>query len=141
MRDASDVVNAYLTGRFGFGLERLLADATAGRPAPALAGSVIVACDPVGGFEYEDGGSDALYQGLLTIEGVVYRFRCSVFTDAGGARFLESVGELEIVRWGVRLVVPAPRQRARSPAEVRLSTAHNRLVPKHLKPCNNPNRS
>jgi hypothetical protein len=106
MCDASDVVNAYLTGRFGFGLERLLADATAGRPPPALAGSVIVACDPVGGFEYEDGGSDALYQGLLTIEGVVYRFRCSVFTDAGGARFLESVGELEIVRWGVRLVVP-----------------------------------
>jgi hypothetical protein len=76
MRDASDAVDAYLTNRFGFGLD------------------------------YEDGGSSALYQGMLTIEGVVYRFRCSIFTDAGGARFLESVGELETVRWDIRLVVP-----------------------------------
>ncbi len=106
MRDASDAVDAYLTNRFGFGLERLLADASSGRQAACLAGSVAVACDPVGTFDYEDGGTSALYQGLLTIEGVVYRFRCSVFTDAGGARFLESVGELESVHWGVGLVVP-----------------------------------
>lgn len=111
MRDASDAVNAYLASRFGLGLEQLLVDATAGRQAPALAESVAVACDPVGTFDYEDGGTNALFQGLLTIEGVVYRFRCAVFTDAGGARFLESVGELEIVRWGVRLVVPAARGR------------------------------
>ena len=107
MRDASDAVDAYLTNRFGFGLERLLADATSGGPAPALAGSVTVACDPVGAFDYEDGGTSALYQGLLTIEGVIYRFRCTAFTDAGGARFIESVGELEVVRWGIRLVVPS----------------------------------
>jgi hypothetical protein len=106
MRDASDAVDAYLTIRFGFGLERLLADASGGRHAPALSGSVAVVCDPVGTFAYEDGGLSALYQGLLTIEGVIYRFRCSIFTDAGGDRFLESIGELEIVRWGVRLVVP-----------------------------------
>jgi hypothetical protein len=106
MRDAADAVDAYLTNRFGFGLERLLADASGGRHAPTLAGSVAVVCDPVGSFDYENGGVSALYQGLLTIEGVIYRFRCSIFTDAGGARFLESVGELEIVRWGVRLVVP-----------------------------------
>jgi hypothetical protein len=43
---------------------------------------------------------------MLTIEGVVYRFRCSIFTDTGGASFVESVGALEIVRWGVRLAVP-----------------------------------
>jgi len=29
-----------------------------------------------------------------------------VFTDAGEARFMESIGELEAVQWGVRLVVP-----------------------------------
>jgi len=110
MQDASDAVNAYLTSRFGFGLEQLLADATGGRHPAALAGSVAVVCDPVGSVDYEDGGGSALYQGLLTIEGVIYRFRCSVFTDAGGARFLESVGTLETVQWGVRLVVPnAPR--------------------------------
>jgi hypothetical protein len=106
MRDASDAVDAYLTNRFGFGLERVLADASAGRQAPCLAGSVTVACDPLGTCHYEDGGSSALYQGMLTIEGVVYRFRCSTFTDTGGASFVESVGSLEIVRWGVRLAVP-----------------------------------
>src|SRR5207237_9236065 len=62
MRDASDAVDAYLTNRFGFGLERLLLDACAGRPAACLAGTVAAACDPVGTFEYEDGGSSALYQ-------------------------------------------------------------------------------
>jgi len=106
MRDAADTVDAYLTNRFGFGLERLLTDASGGCHAPALAGSVAIVCDPVGSFSYEDGGNSALYQGLLTIEGVIYRFRCSIFTDAGGARFLESAGELELVRWGIRLVVP-----------------------------------
>src|SRR5438445_12331391 len=106
MRDASDAVDAYLTNRFGIGLERLLAEATSGGPASALAGSVTVACDPVGAFDYEDGGTSALYQGLLTIEGVTYRFRCAVFTDAGGGRFVESVGELQIVDWNVRLLMP-----------------------------------
>src|SRR5258708_11639259 len=106
MRDASDAVDGYLTNRFGIGLERLLAEATSGDPASTLAGSVTVACDPVGAFDYEDGGTSALYQGLLTIEGVTYRFRCAIFTDAGGGRFVESVGELQIVDWGVRLVVP-----------------------------------
>jgi hypothetical protein len=107
MRDASDAVDAYLTNRFGIGLEWLLAEATSGVPASALAASVTVACDPVGAFDYEDGGTSALYQGLLTIEGVTYRFRCAVFTDAGGGRFVESVGELQIVDWAVRLVVPS----------------------------------
>jgi len=106
MRDASDVVDAYLTSRFGSGLERLLADATSGAPAFAVADSLTVACDPVGTFDYEDGGTSTLYQGLLGIEGVTYRFRCAIFTDAGGGRFVESVGELQIVDWGVRLVVP-----------------------------------
>jgi hypothetical protein len=107
MRDASEAIDAYLTNRFGIGLERLLADATSHGPAPALAGSVTVACDPVGAFDYEDGGTSALYQGLLTIEGVTYRFRCAIFTDAGGGRFVESIGELQIVDWGVRLAVPS----------------------------------
>jgi hypothetical protein len=106
MPDAFDAIDAYLTSRFGTGLERLLADATSRGAASALAGSVTVACDPVGTLDYEDGGTSTLYQGLLRIEGVTYRFGCAVFTDAGGGRFIESVGELQIVDWGVRLIVP-----------------------------------
>jgi hypothetical protein len=114
MRDASEAVDAYLTNRFGIGLEVLLAEATAGRRDPATIRSVEIACDPVGSFAYEDGGTSELFQGILTIEGVIYRFRCTIFTDAGAARFVESVGELETVSWGVRLAVPPPRLSQRS---------------------------
>jgi hypothetical protein len=107
MQDAADALNAYIASRFGTNLERLLAEATAGARKSGPAGALTVACDPIGAFAYEDGGASELFQGLLTVEGVIYRFRCSVFTDAGGARFVESIGELEIIRWGVRLVVPA----------------------------------
>jgi hypothetical protein len=106
MRDAANAVDAYLTNRFGLGLEGLLADATAGKPPPRIARSVVVACDPVGFFAYEDGGASELYQGLLTLEGVTYRFRCTVSVDAGAARLVESIGELEVVSWGVRLDLP-----------------------------------
>jgi hypothetical protein len=106
MRDAATAVDAYLINRFGIDLERLLGDATGGARPAALPRSVEVACDAVGSFAYEDGGSSELYQGLLTIEGVTYRFRCAVFVDSGAARFVESVGELEVVSWGVRLAVP-----------------------------------
>jgi hypothetical protein len=106
MQDVTDAVDTYLMIRFGFGLKQLLADATAGHRRPDLTDSVTVVCDPVGSFAYDHGGISRLYHGLLTIEGVIYRFRCSISTDAGGAHFLESVGELAIVPWGVRLVVP-----------------------------------
>jgi hypothetical protein len=99
--DASQAIDAYLAARFGISLERVLADATAGVVSLAIAGAVAVDCDPVGSFAYEDGGASEQYQGTLTVEGVTYRFRCSVFTDAGDARFMESIGELEAVRCDV----------------------------------------
>ena len=107
MTDASDSLNAYLGSRFGTSLERVLADATVKSLGPPLSRSIEIVCDPVGAFSYEDGGRSEQYQGLLTVEGVTYRFRCSVFTDAGGARFLEDMGEFEPLRWGVRMALPA----------------------------------
>jgi hypothetical protein len=106
MRDASEPIDSYLTSRFGIDLERVLLDASAGISDPSLGGAVRAACDPVGAFTYEDGGTSELYQGVLTIEGVTYRYRCAVFTDAGGARFLEDLGQIEPVCWEVGLVVP-----------------------------------
>jgi hypothetical protein len=106
MRDDSEPIDSYLTSRFGIGLERVLLDASAGIADPVLAGSVRTACDPVGAFSYEDGGVSELYQGVLTVQGVTYRYRCAVFTDTGGARFLEDLGEIEAVRWEVGLVMP-----------------------------------
>lgn len=104
--DASDAIDAYLIARFGISLERVLADATAGVVNLAISASVQVACDPIGALPYDDGGASEAYQGSLVVEGVTYRLRFVTFTDAGGARFIERIGELEVVRWDVRLVVP-----------------------------------
>jgi hypothetical protein len=104
--DASDAIDAYMIARFGISLERVLSDATLGVVNLAINGSVKVACDPIGALPYKDGGVSEAYQGSLTIEGVTYRLRFVTFTDAGGARFIERIGELEAVRWDVRLVVP-----------------------------------
>ena len=107
MPDVAETLNAYLEARFGISLERALADATSDVFTFAMHGSVEIACDPVGRFAYPDGGVSEQYQGIISVEGVIYRFRCSTFTDASGARYVESIGELEVVRWGVRLVVSA----------------------------------
>ena len=105
MADVNGALDAYLFGRFGVTVERLLADATAGGIDRALTRAIAVVCDPVGSFVYEDGGLSEQYQGLLSVEGVTYRFRCSVFTDGGGARFLEGIEELEPLRWEARLAL------------------------------------
>jgi hypothetical protein len=107
MQDPADAVDAYLASRFGSSLERVLVDATGKGIPPAMSGSVAVACDPVGFYGYEDGGASEMYQGILTVEGVAYRFRCSIFADSGGARFVESIGELDALRWTVGLAIPA----------------------------------
>jgi len=103
MQDIAAALDAYLLARFGISFERAVADATAGVISLRLARAVQIACDPVGRYAYPDGGVSEQYQGVLTLEGVVYRFRCSVFEDAGGARYVESIGELTAVGWGVRM--------------------------------------
>ena len=114
MRDVAAILNYYLVNRFGTTLERALLDATSDVFTLAMHGSVEVACDPVGRFEYADGGVSEQYQGVISVEGVIYRFRCSTFTDASGARYVESIGELEVVRWGVRLAVSHGRAQGRT---------------------------
>jgi hypothetical protein len=105
MADLASALSDYLVFRFGITLERVLADATAGLASIAIGRSVEIACDPVGQYAYEDGGVSEQWQGLIGVEGVIYRFRCATFADAGGSRFVESIGELEVVRWGVRLAL------------------------------------
>jgi hypothetical protein len=102
----AEVVNAYLLNRFGIALERLLLDAASGIARFGLPASIELVCDPVGSDSYEDGGVADHYTGHLSVEGVTYRFLCSVFTDAGGARFIETIAGFEAVTWTTRLAVP-----------------------------------
>lgn len=106
MRDLATNLDEYLRSRFGVTLERALADATAGVVTLALGRCVEIVADPVGSYVHDDDGLSESYAGTLAVEGVTYRFRCTVFTDGGGERFIESVDELEPVEWGVRLILP-----------------------------------
>ncbi|HXP73497.1 MAG TPA: hypothetical protein VN823_05070 [Stellaceae bacterium] len=106
MRDPATNLDDYLRSRFGVTLERALADACAGVTTLALAHCVEIVCDPVGSYVHDDDGLSEHYQGTLAVEGISYRFRCSMFTDGGGSRFVESIEEFEIVQWGVRLAMP-----------------------------------
>jgi hypothetical protein len=65
----------------------------------SLAGKVTATAELVGSFRHPDHGSSEMHQGLLTMEGVNYRVRCSVFTDAGRARFVADVAEFVAVAW------------------------------------------
>ncbi|HXQ49852.1 MAG TPA: hypothetical protein VN802_02055 [Stellaceae bacterium] len=106
MRDLAANLDDYFRSRFGTTLERALADATAGVVTPALGRHVEIVCDPASSYVHDDDGLSEHFQGALAVEGISYRFRCSVFTDGGGARFVESIDQLELVDWSVRLAMP-----------------------------------
>jgi hypothetical protein len=105
MRDLATNLDDYLWSRFGVTLERALADACACVTTLALGRRVEIVCDPLRAHVFDDDGMSEEFQGTMAVEGVCYRFRCTVFTDGGGSRFIESIDELEIVQWGVRLAV------------------------------------
>jgi hypothetical protein len=116
--DTANALNDYLTATYGITLERVLLDATTGvvtlalrRNDDATMGAVDIVCDPVGRHIYDDEGIADQYQGYISCEGVVYRFTCATFTDASGARYVETIGELEVVEWRVSLQVPAADHR------------------------------
>ena len=103
MSQASRAVDSYLGSRFATDLEQVLLDAASG----VVSLAVEVACEPTGSEVFEDDGMVDHYAGRLTLEGVTYRFRCSIFADAGGERYVESLAEFEPVTWGARLIVGA----------------------------------
>jgi hypothetical protein len=108
MSQASRAVDAYLGSRFATDLEQVLLDAASGIVSLALARSVEIVCEPQGSEIFDDDGMVDHYAGRLSLEGLTYRFRCSIFSDAGGERYVESLAEFEPVTWGARLVVGAP---------------------------------
>ena len=97
--DASDAVNEYLIRTYSIGLEQILEEVTQGIVNARLVGRIDGRAELAAACEYPDGGVSETYQGLLTIEGVDYRFRCSVFVDADRSRFVADIGELVPVAW------------------------------------------
>ena len=106
MQDASDAVDAYLTHSFGIGLEQVLTDATQGLVSLALADRVKATTERVAAYTHPDGGISETHQGILTVAGIRYRFRCTVFIDTGGLRYVENVAEFRPLMWQTRLPLP-----------------------------------
>ena len=99
-------VDEFLGAHCRSGLEEALRDGClTGRLSRALADVAAIAATLVDSERERDGGFRGFYEGTLTVRGVAYRFRCQVFVDRGGARFLSDVGEFRAVEWPPRLAM------------------------------------
>jgi hypothetical protein len=104
--DHFTVVDDFLAANCRTGLEEALCDGClTGRVGFALADFASIAPVLVRSEREDDGGLCATYEGTLTVQGVAYRFRCHVFVDRGGARFLSDVSEFEPLGWTTRIAV------------------------------------
>ena len=100
-RRADDILDAYLSERFGIGLETVLLDIVCGYKTPQVAcvvSSEVTNCSP---WPHSDGGLDEMFDGTLSLEGITYRFRCSAYSipSAYVGRFLTDIAEFEPVEW------------------------------------------
>src|SRR5258708_2487533 len=99
-------VHDFLTARFGLGLEEVLCDG-------CLLGRLTVLLGDIGRIvpqllrseKEDDGGEYAAYAGIFMLQEIWYRFRCHVFVDASGQRFLADIEQFEAIEWQVRLAV------------------------------------
>jgi hypothetical protein len=104
--DDFDRVDDFLAASHRIGLEEVLSDGClTGRVRVFLADVASIAPTMVQSERDDDGGLSATYEGTLTVEGVAYRFRCHVFIDRGGDRFLSDVSEFRAVEWQTRIAV------------------------------------
>jgi hypothetical protein len=103
MLSPEDAVNAYLIEHHEVCLEEVLAEAVDGRLRANLAPAVEVRASRLDHWRDEDGAVSELYEGMLTLEGVSYAWRASVYTDLDGGRFIADLGEFKPVDWRATL--------------------------------------
>ncbi len=107
--DHFGAVDDFLAANYRTGLEEALCDGClAGRLSVVLADVAAIAPVLVRSGREDDGGLCNTYEGTLTVQGVAYRFRCHVFVDRGGARFLSDMSAFEPVEWRARIAVSRP---------------------------------
>lgn len=104
--DAFTAVDRHLVGRYQVGLEDVLCEGCLTGRLPALfAGEAAVARRCVRMQTDEDGGQCFTFEGVFTLADVRYNFRCHVFADAGGQRFVSDVALFEPVEWETRVAL------------------------------------
>jgi hypothetical protein len=106
--NAYDAVDAFLMAHHGARLEEVLCDGCfVGRLDQSLADTAKVLPRLVRATVEEDGGLVHLYEGILDLDGIWYSFRCQIFIDETGQRFLSNVAAFDAVEWQARVKVPA----------------------------------
>lgn len=105
--DDFGAVNGFLAANYRTGLEEALCDGClVGRLSIVLADVATITSVLVHSERDDDGGFCNTYEGTLMVQGVAYRFRCHVFMDRSGARFLSDVSEFRPLEWQARLAMP-----------------------------------
>ncbi len=104
--DAFTAVDRHLIGRYQVGLEDVLCEGCLTGRLPALfAGEAAIVGRCTRMVADGDGGRSFTFEGTFTLADVRYNFRCHIFVDAGGQRFVSDVALFEPVEWETRVVV------------------------------------
>lgn len=103
-----EAVDEFLMANAGLRLEEVLCDGCfIGRLSVLLGERARIMPRLTASTAEPDGGLTQTYEGILVLDDIWYRFRCQMFVDQGGQRFLSDVSAFAAVEWKAKLAVPA----------------------------------
>lgn len=104
---AFETVDTFLMANHGLRLEEVLCEGCLMGRLGATLGDARVMPRLLRSTSEEDGGVARVYEGILVLDGVWYRFGCHVFIDGSGLRFLSDITAFDAVEWRARVAIPA----------------------------------
>lgn len=101
--DALTVADRLLTDRYQVGLEDVLCEGCLGGRLPALFDQDVAIARRCIRMQVDaDGGRSFTFEGTFTLMEVRYNFRCYIFADLSGQRFVSDIALFEPVEWQTR---------------------------------------
>lgn len=104
--DALTAADRLLMGLYQVGLEDVLCEGCLTGRLPALFekdAAITRSC--VRMQVDEDGGQSFIFEGTFTLMEVRYNFRCHIFADLSGQRFVSDIALFEPVEWQTRMAL------------------------------------
>jgi len=99
-------VDSYLTVRYGCALEDALCEGClTGKLRGLLAVDALIIRRCTHTQADEDGGQSYTFEGVFVLLDVRFNFRCYIFVDGSGQRFLSDVASFEPVEWRARVAM------------------------------------
>ena len=104
--DALIAADRLLTDRYQVGLEDVLCEGCLTGRLPALFEKDVAIVRRCTRMQVdEDGGQSFTFEGTFTLMEVRYNFRCHVFSDLSGQRFVSDIALFEPVEWQTRVAL------------------------------------